>query len=228
MSFHSQEEFTLSQIELYENPSTRLPICLVLDTSYSMNGEPIKELNKGVKLFMESIRKDDTASASAEISMVTFGGEVKQLFDFGSIHRQTIPHLSVNGLTPMGEAVNLAVDLLERRKNMYSQSGVSYFQPWIVIMTDGAPTDDISLAARRTSDLVNNRKLTIFPLGIGPNADMDTLKLFSPNRPPLKIKGLNFVEFFEWLSSSVSAISASTPGEKVNLDVDAIQKWAVL
>ncbi|WP_456279016.1 vWA domain-containing protein [Bacillus sp. AK128] len=228
MSHHSQEEFLLSQIELYENPSTRLPICLVLDTSYSMNGEPIKELNKGVKLFMESIRKDDIASASAEISMVTFGGEVKQLFDFGSINRQTIPHLTVDGLTPMGEGINLAIDLLERRKNMYSQSGVSYFQPWIVIMTDGAPTDDISLASRRTTDLVNNKKLTIFPLGIGPNADMATLKQFSPKRPPLKIKGLNFVEFFEWLSSSVSAISASTPGEDVKLDVDAIQKWAVL
>ncbi|WP_216628808.1 vWA domain-containing protein [Neobacillus dielmonensis] len=224
----SQEEFMLSKIELEENPSPRVPICLVLDTSYSMYGEPIKELNNGVKLFMDSIRRDDIASASAEISMVTFGGTVKQVFDFGSIHRQTIPHLGVEGVTPMGEAVNLALDLLERRKMMYSQSGVDYYQPWIVIMTDGAPTDDIARAASRTSDLVNKKKLTIFPIGIGPSADMNTLKQFSPKRQPLRLKGLKFVEFFEWLSKSISMVSKSTPGEEVKLDVASIPDWGSL
>ncbi|WP_174733510.1 vWA domain-containing protein [Mesobacillus harenae] len=222
----SPEEFMISKQELELNPSSRVPICLVLDTSYSMNGEPIKELNNGVKLFMEAIRRDDIACASAELSLVTFGGEVKQLFDFGSIHRQTIPHLAVEGVTPMGAAVNHALDLLERRKSMYSDSGVDYFQPWIVIMTDGAPTDDITIAAQRTSELVSNKKLTVFPIGIGPHADMTTLHQFSPKRRPLRLKGLRFVEFFEWLSKSVSAVSQSTPGEKVK--TEAVDDWAEL
>ena len=222
----SQEEFLLSRTELEENPSTRVPICLVLDTSYSMNGEPIKELNNGVRLFMDSIRRDDIASASAEISMVTFGGQAKQVFDFGNIHRQTIPHLGVEGVTPMGEAVNLAIDLLERRKTLYSQTGVDYYQPWLVIMTDGAPTDDITRAASRTTELVNTKKLTIFPIGVGPSADMDTLRQFSPKRIPLRLQGLRFVEFFEWLSKSVSTLSASMPGEKV--DLESVGTWAEL
>ena len=57
---------------------------------------------------------------------------------------------------------------------------------------------------------------------------MPLTKMFSPNRPPLKLKGLNFQEFFEWLSQSVSRVSQSTPGDKVELDIEGIKGWAQL
>ena len=74
----------------------------------------------------------------------------------------------------------------------------------------------------------NNKKLTIFPIGIGNSADMNVLKRFSPKRDPLKLKGLNFKEFFEWLSKSVSRVSQSTPGETVQLDLGGIKGWGEL
>ena len=52
-------------------------------------------------------------------------------------------------------------------------------------MTDGAPTDNIDSAVRRVVDLVDAKKLTVFPIGIGGGADMKTLARFSPNRDPL-------------------------------------------
>ena len=74
----------------------------------------------------------------------------------------------------------------------------------------------------RNIDLVNQRKLTVFPIGIGAEADMDVLAQFSPKRPPLKLRGLKFREFFAWLSKSVSKTSQSTPGESVKLDTESI------
>jgi len=218
------DDLLISTQELTENPTARVPICLVLDTSGSMTGAPIEELNNGVKYFMEAIRKDDIASAAAEMALVTFGSTVQKVLDFGSIHRQAVPTLTAGGRTPMGAAVNLALDMLEARKQLYSASGVDYYQPWIVLMTDGMPTDDVEQAAARACQLINNRKLTIFPIGIGPDADMEFLKKFSPKRPPLRLKGLNFVAFFEWLSKSVSSTSQSMPGEKVTLESPA--SWA--
>jgi len=221
-------DLIIRQQDLVENPTPRVPICLVLDTSGSMAGNPIDELNSGVELFYQSILNDEVARYAAEISIVTFGGSANQILDFASIERQEVPRLTAYGQTPMGEAVTLALDLLERRKNEYSSAGVDYFQPWMVLMTDGAPTDDISQAAARTSDLIQKRKLTIFPIGIGPKANMNVLARFSPNRSPLRLKGLNFSQFFEWLSKSVSRVSQSMPGEKITLDVEGIKGWGEL
>lgn len=221
-------ELIIRQQDLVTNPTPRVPICLVLDTSSSMEGAPINELNDGVKTFFDAILSDEIARSSAEISIVIFGNTASQILDFSSIEKQTIPNLNANGSTPMGAAVNLALDLLERRKKEYSSAGVDYYQPWIVLMTDGQPTDDINSSVQRTCGLIEKRKLTIFPIGIGKDADLSVLARFSPKRPPLRLKGLNFKEFFEWLSKSVSKVSQSTPGEKVNLDLDGIKGWAEL
>lgn len=222
----------LRQEDLVNNPTARVPVCLCLDTSGSMNGSPIDELNEGVRLFYEAIREDETAMYSAEISIITFGGNAELVEDFANIDRQPeAPILRAEGLTPMGEAVNLALDCLERRKQEYKDKGVDYYQPWLVLMTDGAPNglaSELTRAINRTVEMVNGKKLTVFPIGIGKDADMEVLKQFSPSRNPLKLQGLKFREFFTWLSKSVSRTSQSTPGEKVPLDVDGIKGWGEL
>lgn len=219
------EEFIIRQQELVENPTPRVPICLVLDVSGSMSGQPIEELQNGVRMFFDAIREDDVAQYAAEISIVTFGGVARKTLDFFAINRQEVPQLYADGATPMGEALNLALDLLEARKTEYRNAGVDYYQPWMVLMTDGAPTDSIDGAARRIEELVKTKKLTVFPIAIGDAANTLDLARLSPLRPPLKLKGLNFREFFLWLSRSVSRVSQSTPGESVTLDTDGIKAW---
>ena len=218
--------------DLVNNPTARVPVCLCLDTSGSMGGMPIDELNEGVRVFYEAIREDETALYSAEVSIVTFGGDAQCIADFASLEVQpNAPMLTANGMTPMGEAVNMGLDLLEQRKDEYKDRGVDYYQPWLVLMTDGSPNGDsseLSRAINRTVDLVNQKKLTVFPIGIGSDADMDVLAQFSPKRPPLKLQGLKFREFFAWLSKSVSKTSQSTPGESVKLDVEGIKGWGEL
>ena len=225
---------TLSDQDLVRNPTSRVPIILCLDTSGSMEGDPIRELGEGVTLFYESIFEDEIARYSAEIGIVTFGYDgVQRVADFASLeiirekpslHRE----FQAGGRTPMGEAVCEALDMLENRKRMYQNAGVDYFQPWLVLMTDGIPTDDIHMAVERIGGMVQARKLAVFSIGIGGEADMDTLHKFSPNRPPLRLRGLEFKKFFEWLSASVQRVSASTPGQTVDLDKDAINAWGTV
>lgn len=219
--------------DLENNPTARVPVCLCLDTSGSMAGDAIDELNEGVRLFYEAIREDETALYSAEISIVTFGGNTAECIeDFASLERHPKPPvLYANGMTPMGEAVNLGLDLLEQRKRDYKNKGVDYYQPWLVLMTDGEPNgdyDELLRAIGRTVDMVEQKKLSVFPIGIGHDADMATLAKFSPNRLPLKLQGLKFREFFAWLSRSVSKTSQSTPGESIKLDMEGIKGWGEL
>lgn len=248
----------LRKEDLETNPTPRVPICLCLDTSGSMGaveGECIEtgetvyedgrtwnivtggtsridELQKGVEQFYEAIREDEMAVYSAEICIVTFDSKATCVLDFANIERQqTIPKLHPTGDTAMGEGVNLALDLLERRKQEYKDKGVDYYQPWLVLMTDGAPNGNVSELSRaisRTAEMVNQKKLTVFPIGIGNETDMSTLNSFSPKRHALKLQGMKFQEFFSWLSKSVSKTSQSIPGESVKLDIDAIGDWAEL
>ncbi len=219
--------------DLVNNPTARVPVCLCLDVSGSMDGDPIRELNDGVRMFYNAIREDETALYAAEVCIVTFGHNgVECITDFASMELQPdAPVLNADGMTPMGEAVNLGLDLLEKRKDEYKSKGVDYYQPWLVLMTDGIPNGnpgELSRAIGRTVEMVNNRKLSIFPIGIGKDADMKVLARFSPKRDPLKLQGLKFRQFFEWLSQSVSRTSQSIPGESIPLDVDGIKGWAEL
>lgn len=222
------QELVLRREELVNNPTARVPVCLCLDTSSSMGGDPIEELNGGVSLFFEAIQGDEIAKYAAEIAVVTFGDTAAKLIDFGSITRQQVPVLQAAGGTPMGAGVNMALDLLEARKKEYSSAGIDYYQPWLVLMTDGQPTDSVDNAVQRAVQLLETKKLTIFPIGIGSGADMAVLSRFSPRRTPLRLQGLNFKGFFEWLSKSVSRVSQSIPGETIPLDEKGIKGWADL
>ena len=227
------DNLVLRNEDLVNNPTARVPVCLCLDVSGSMQGEPIQELNEGVRLFYDAIKEDETALHSAEICIVTFGGEgAKKVCDFASVEIQPdAPTLYPNGGTPMGEAVNLALDLLEERKQEYRDAGVDYYQPWLVLMTDGCSNGSQSMlesSISRTVSMIENRKLTIFAIGIGSGADMNTLNRYSPKRQALRLQGLKFSEFFDWLSKSVSRTSQSIPGEAVKLDLEGIQGWGEL
>ncbi|MEE3423031.1 MAG: VWA domain-containing protein [Succinimonas sp.] len=227
------DDFSLLRNEdLVNNPTPRVAVCLCLDVSGSMMGAPINELNRGVQLFFDAIREDETALYAAEIAIVTFGTNVECVRDFCSLTVQPNPPiLRAYGSTPMGEAVNLALDKLNKRKNDYKNAGVDYYQPWLVLMSDGAPdrNDHLIRAKEATEKLITERKLAVFSIGIGKDADLNELSAFSqPKRPALRLASLKFREFFEWLSKSVSSTSQSTPGETVPLDTNGISGWAEL
>lgn len=222
----------MSLNDLAQNPTPRVPVCLCLDTSGSMIGSPISELNEGIKLFFEAIKDDEVALYSADIAIVTFGnGGVRIIRSFAGLGiDDSLPNLSANGGTPMAEAVEKSLEILEQRKKEYREKGVDYYQPWLVLMTDGMPDSMVALETpvAKVCDLINNKKLSIFPIGIGQEADMNILARFSPKRPPLRLQGLKFKEFFAWLSQSVSRTSQSTPGESVKLDLEGIKGWGEL
>jgi uncharacterized protein YegL len=215
-----QNLMVLRQEDLVTNPTTRLPVCLCLDVSGSMSGDPIIELQKGVEYFFDAIKSDEIARFSVELSIVTFGTRANLILDFANINRQSIPLLSIEGSTNMAAGVNLSLDILEERKKEYSSKGVDYYQPWLVLMTDGYPNCYPKTAMNRTQDLAKNKKLTLFSVAIGDDADIQVLKDFSTmkNDMVFRVKSPeHFKEYFEWLSQSVLVASQSVPGDKPKL-----------
>lgn len=208
-----------SKVEFTDgNPEPRCPCVLLLDTSYSMDGNPIDKLNVGIQSFKHALMEDDLAMLRVEVSIIKFGGSVNIIQDFITADEFIPPVLSASGDTPMGNAINLALDKIQEQKQLHKASGRSYFRPWIFMITDGAPTDGNAwrVAAQKVKENETNDKVVFFAVGVE-GANMDILRQIS-TRQPLKLKGLNFREMFLWLSRSLTKVSNSKPGEKVDLE----------
>ena len=195
----------------------RLPICFALDTSGSMMGIPIKQLNMGLQNFVASIKSNDDTRSSTDIAIVTFGSKVDIVMPFGKISKDKgIPEIKASTtLTPIGEGVLTALELLNARKEGYKEMGIKYFQPWLVVITDGAPQGpnavaNMELAIKACNELEANDKLVVFNIGVGSGVDFDCLKRLSVKREePISINSTDFGKLFEFLGSSSSSIVSS-------------------
>lgn len=225
MSYSDQIPFVLP--ELVSNPEPRCPCLLLLDTSGSMQGAPIAQLNQGLQTFKQELMSDNMATQRVEVGIITFG-PVQVISHFQTADAFIPPQLTSSGNTPMGEAIVTGLEMLEARKQTYKQAGISYYRPWIFLITDGGPTDNWQRAAQavRLGDNSDKKQFSFFAVGVD-GADMNILsQICSPNRPPMKLQGLSFRELFSWLSSSLSGVSRSQPGQMVALP--APTGWAAV
>jgi uncharacterized protein YegL len=213
--------------DLAANPEPRLPSILLLDVSHSMAGEPITELAEGVRAYQQDLLADDLARQRVEVAVITFGKEVRTLCPFTTVQNFNPPLLKPAGQTPMGAAINHALDLLASRKQAYRAHGLSYFLPWVFLITDGAPTDEWESAAERVRREESARGFRFFAIAVK-RANLNTLRAISPR--PWRLQGLNFRELFVWLSRSQRSISRSSPNleDRVALIDPTAAGWACL
>lgn len=206
-------------VEFADNPEARCPCVLLLDTSSSMEGEPILALNHGLKAFKADLCKDPLASRRVEVAVVTFDSEVRVVQDFVTADQFEPPGLLTHGETLMGSGIGKALDMVAARKAQYRFAGVLYYRPWIFMITDGEPQGEppevVAQAAQRVRQEEEQKKIAFFAVGVE-KANMTKLSEIAV-RTPVKLRGLGFVEMFVWLSRSTQVVLHSKTDEQVAL-----------
>ncbi|MGR7920122.1 vWA domain-containing protein [Zobellella denitrificans] len=215
------EQISFGTTEFADNPEPRCPCLLLLDVSGSMQGQPIAELNAGLTTFKDELAADALAMKRVEVGIVTFG-PVQIALPFQGAASFYPPTLMAQGDTPMGSAIKQGLDMVRQRKDEYKANGISYYRPWVFLITDGGPTDEWQSAAAAVREGEISKSFAFFAIGIQ-GANMDTLQQISL-REPLRLDGLRFRDLFSWLSSSLRSVSRSTPGTEVPLQ--SPQGWA--
>ena len=187
-----------------ENVGERHVACvLCVDVSGSMSGDPIRELNEGLLQFGNALQAD----AMAVITSMTPASQYQA------------PTLSAGGMTAMNAAIDLGLDIIEDRKSTYKTAGISYYRPWLFVLTDGYPTDkgDEAKVKTRLQDYIRNKKVVYMPMGIGAGADKAVLQSYYPDeydqskKIVLQATQNHFKDAFQWLSASIGVVSNSNP-----------------
>lgn len=198
----------------------RLPICFCLDTSGSMEAPTAsgktrnQELNEAFSKFISAMKANEEVNSSADIAIVTFGGTAAIHKNFGPISSTDIPQIEAKArsLTPLGEAVQIGLKLLEIRKQGYKDKGIKYFQPWLVVLTDGEPegkdaVENMEEAIRATTTLEKANKLVVFNIGIGSDANLEILQRLSVKREhPISVDATDLDTLFSFLGSSSESV----------------------
>ncbi len=202
---------------------------LLLDTSGSMSGNGIAELNQGLKQFQEQTLEDETAASRLEVAIITFGGRVQQIQSPALLTDFEMPILTPSGTTPMLQAIEEGIELTSARKEWYKSKGIKYYRPWVILMTDGEPDDisPVSAMGQRLKGLQENKSLVFSAIGVGDDVNMSVLDtLAQGGMTAQKLKGTNFVSFFQWLSNSIGAITAKESGDSSPAQLGSIDGWA--
>lgn len=214
----------------YQNAVSQRTLCaLVIDASGSMDevvpgmGKTrIQCLNDGIIQLHRELMADDTARNRVRLAVVLVGGprnDADIMMDWTDAADFQPIAFTAGGLTPLGRGLQIALGMVEQEKQNLKANGIQYTRPWIMVMTDGVPTDspgDWQMATAACKEAEQKKHCVIYPIAVD-DGDLAVLSQISSLTPPLRMSGAKFSEFFQWLSDSLGAMSRSAPGDTAQL-----------
>ncbi len=155
-----------------------LVIFFLIDTSGSMKGTKMGELNTAMEELMPEIRRVGEADTDVKVAVLTFATHLAWMYPEPiSIEEFEWSRLSPAGITNMGAAFEeLAIRL---SRNSFLNSPSLSFAPVIFLMTDGYPSDDYKRGLKKLSENSWYRHGLKVALGIGKEANDDMLAEFT-------------------------------------------------
>ncbi len=114
-----------------------LPVLLLVDNSGSMANEKINTVNVALKEMLAEFSAIKNAKGKISIGIISFGNTVEVVQPIEKIENVTVPEFKASGKTWMGQAIDMAVDMLEDRNQVPERA----YTPTIILLSDGLPSD---------------------------------------------------------------------------------------
>jgi uncharacterized protein YegL len=190
---------------------SHMALVFVLDVSYSMDGLPILQLNEGLNRFKTEVCKDKVTRDVLDVAIIQFNNNYEVVQDFVPIEYMDHVQLVADGSTKYTEPIRAAIRMVDERSRFYRRSGSEPYKPWILLVTDGEPLDDITAVAQEVQAMQDAEKARFIALGVG-DFDLATLKRITD--VVFRMEGTDFSSFFDWVGKSMRSVSTTAPGEK--------------
>lgn len=187
----------------------RLPIYFLVDVSESMVGEPINEVQNGMRTIIQELRVDPYALETAFVSIIAFAGKATSLSPLTELYKFYPPTFPIGGGTSLGVAMNYLMDNLDKSIQKTTLEVKGDWKPIIFLFTDGNPTDDYTQAFKRWNNTYR-KSCNLIAISIGDNVNTQMLGEITDNVLRLKdTDSESFNQFFKWVTASIKATSVS-------------------
>ncbi|WP_024861299.1 vWA domain-containing protein [Ruminococcus flavefaciens] len=158
-----------------------LVIFFLIDTSGSMKGKKMGELNTVMEELIPEIRRVGEADTEVKIAVLTFSTEVRWMYSNPiPIEDFEWARLRASGVTSMGAAFKELNHRMSR--NSFLNSPSLSFAPVIFLMTDGYPSDDYKEGLRELQTNSWYKFGLKAALGIGQEANDNILAEFTGSK----------------------------------------------
>ncbi len=158
-----------------------LVIFFLIDTSRSMVGKKIGELNTVMEELIPEIRRVGEADTDVKVAVLTFGTQVRWMYTEPILIEDfEWTRLRADGVTNMGEAFRELSARMSR--NSFLNSPSLSFAPVIFLMTDGYPSDDYKEALEELKQNSWYKFGLKAALGIGSEANDEMLEEFTGSK----------------------------------------------
>lgn len=186
-----------------------MPVYFLIDVSESMVGEPILQVQEGMRTIVQELRKDPYALESVHLSVIAFAGKAKSLSPLTELYKFYPPTFPIGGGTSLGQALSFLMDDMDKSLLKTTMEHKGDWKPIIFLFTDGTSTDNPSAAFSRWN--ANYRRhANLVVVSIGDNADTHLLGQITDNVLKLsKTDEQSFRSFFKWVTASIKTTSVS-------------------
>ncbi|ASJ70732.1 vWA domain-containing protein [Granulosicoccus antarcticus] len=185
----------------------RLPVYMLLDTSGSMQGEPIEAVNSGMETLIGALRQDPYALETVHMSVMTFDADAKTIIPLTPLEDVLLPQITTprSGPTHLGLALETLGVQVSKDVIKGSDAEKGDWAPYLFIMTDGKPSDTQLYAEQ----CIAMRKLgfaSIVGCAAGPKAKEDDLKPLCDHIVRLDTMDSSaFAKLFKWVSEIIAS-----------------------
>ncbi len=197
-------------------PLARRPLHFIwiADCSGSMGGKKIESLNFAIRAALPLMKKAAAENPNSEVMVraVKFSsGASWHVANPVPVDQFMWDDLDAGGVTDMGKALQLIAEQLD--PEVMPQRALP---PVLVLLSDGQPTDDVSVGLRDLMAQPWGTKAVRIAIAIGEDADHSVLQRFigHPELEPLQANNVErLVTYIKWVSTAVLK-SASSPASQ--------------
>ncbi len=201
-----------------------LLLVVVLDVSHSVFTEQEK-VHGLCREMLDEIRSDTLANVTVRVAFVVFSDR-PQVTPFVPVEEANAPALTFGGATAFWAAMRATCELVMAEVERAGAQGKSVQKILVPVVSDFLATDqpgDVPALVHRTEARV---RMNVLPIAAGSQPNMGVANALSRRRGAVRMDDAKVKEMFEFISCSVVMASRSQPGERLELPVDALAKFA--